>query len=80
MSKSNYALDVKKLEERAWTGEIQSRYDLALSFYRGRHHKQNFEVAFYWFDLLAAQKHIASLYNLGIMYLAGDGIEKDELR
>ncbi|MCO4782284.1 MAG: sel1 repeat family protein [Candidatus Cloacimonetes bacterium] len=71
------ANNVHDLEKRAWLGDIQARYDLGVSFYRGKYHKQNYDSAFFWFSQNAEAKHIASLYNIGIMYEAGDGPSKD---
>lgn len=69
-----------QLEKSAWLGDVQARYDLGLSFYRGKLHKQSYESAFYWFLQNAYSKHIASIYNIGIMYEAGDGVSQDNVK
>lgn len=76
----SFTFDIKNLERKAYLGDLESRYQLGISFYRGRYHQKDFKLAFFWFELSAHQKHIASLYNLAIMYEAGDGVKKDKLK
>lgn len=80
MAQTIYTNDILKMERDAWIGNIQSRYDLGLSFYRGKHHKQNYQSAFFWFLQNAYNKHVASIYNVGIMYEAGDGVVQDYIQ
>lgn len=39
----------------------------------------NYERAAYWYQLSANQGHRAALYNLGLMYINGEGVEKDQV-
>lgn len=39
--------------------------------------EKNYEKALYWLEKSASRKNARAMYNLGYMYLYGEGVEKD---
>ena len=39
----------------------------------------DFDAAAHWFGLAAGQEHAKAQFNLGVMYLSGEGVKQDEV-
>ena len=47
-------------------------------YYFGDEIEQDFEQAVYWFKEAAKQKHAEAMYNLGVCFVNGEGVEKNK--
>ncbi len=64
-----------ELRERALAGEVTAQLELAQEFFAGKNRRKNFALAFYYFKKAAAQNSPEGLFNLGVCYEQGIGVE-----
>eukprot|EP00040_Diaphanoeca_grandis_P031622 m.189568 g.189568 ORF g.189568 m.189568 type:complete len:895 (+) comp32378_c1_seq2:157-2841(+) len=63
---------------RAEQGYGEAQYDLGRTYYWGaRGLARDFNVAFRWFRLAAAQQNPDALYTMGVMHRHGQGVEQN---
>ena len=62
----------------AQTGDAESQNALGEMYYFGDEIEQDFEQAVYWFKEAAKQKHAEAMYNLGVCFVNGEGVEKNK--
>ena len=73
--------DLKALQEAAEDGDLEAMYRLGRSYYYGEDGApKDGKQAFYWFNKAAEGDNIAAQYYLGLCYVRGIGVEKDEAR
>jgi TPR repeat protein len=65
-------------EYLATAGDPQSQYFLGVLYRNGDEgYEMNAEKSAYWFSQAAEKGNIAAQYQLGLLYLNGEGVEKD---
>lgn len=57
--------------------EAEWQYRRAVEFEKGSDGQQDYEKAVKWYRMAAAQGHRDALYNLGMMYVNGRGVRKN---
>ena len=73
--------DLKALQEAAEDGDLEAMYRLGRSYYYGEDGAPKVgKQAFYCFNKAAEGDNIAAQYYLGLCYVRGIGVEKDEAR
>lgn len=74
------------LQPKALAGDVEAEYETALRYYYGYVRRldvpfyQSYEKAAYWFKKAVSQRHPESAYFLGIMYMSGTGVSKDNYK
>ena len=85
----SYNRDLEEQEFRAYldelmmlaqSGDDEAQNTLGELYYYGEDIETDYEQAVYWFKEAAKQQNPAALYNLGLCFLDGLGIEKDETK
>lgn len=85
----NYNRSVEEQEFRAYldeltmlaqSGDDEAQNTLGELLYYGEDVENDYEQAAYWFKEAAKQQNPAALYNLGVCFLNGFGLEKDETK
>ena len=71
------AANFQELLSAAQEGDLESAYQVALSYANGRGTSKDSELAFQWFQRAADGDHIAAQYQLGVCFLRGIGTEAD---
>lgn len=69
--------DLKKIEDKAFTGDAAAQHDLAALYTAGQGVKQNYERAAAWFKEAANANIANAAYNLGVLYHQGLGVEQN---
>lgn len=59
----------------AETGDAEAQNALGEMYYYGDEIEQDIELAVYWFKEAAKQKHPDGMYNLGVCFINGEGID-----
>lgn len=59
-------------------GDVTSQNALGELYYYGDEVEQDFEQAVYWFKEAAKQKNADAMYSLGICFVNGEGVERNE--
>lgn len=62
----------------AQTGDAEAQNRLGEMYYYGDEIEQDIEQAVYWFKEAAKQKHADAMYNLGLCFINGEGVERNE--
>ena len=62
----------------AQTGDAESQNSIGEMYYYGDEIEQDLDQAVYWFKEAAKQKHAEAMYNLGICFVNGEGVEKNK--
>ena len=62
----------------AQTGDAEAQNALGEMYYYGNELEQDQEQAVYWFKEAAKQKHAEAMYNLGVCFMNGEGVEKNK--
>ena len=62
----------------AQTGDAESQNAVGEMYYYGDEIEQDFDQAVYWFKEAAKQKHAEAMYNLGVCFVNGEGVEKNK--
>lgn len=71
---------VEELMYNAQIGDAESQNVLGEMYYYGDELEKDLEQAVYWFKEAAKQKYPDAFYNLGICFLTGEGVERDEIK
>jgi len=64
---------IKSLILKAKNGNPQSQHELAFEYWSGENLKQDFSEAMKWWKLSSSNGFAKAYYNLGCMYMNGDG-------
>lgn len=67
-----------ELTFNAQTGEADAQNKLGELYYAGDEIDQDLDQAAYWFKEAAKQKHATAMYNLGLCFINGEGVERNE--
>lgn len=67
-----------ELNASALEGDSAAQNALGEMFYYGDEIERDLDQAVFWFKEAAKQKHPDAMYNLGICFINGEGIEKNE--
>lgn len=68
----------EELQKMADAGNAEAQMRLAVMYYTGSMDgKPDLKKARYWYEKAAAQDQPTALFNLGVMYEKGEGVEKD---
>lgn len=67
-----------ELTSSALEGNAASQNSLGELYYEGDELEQDFEQAVFWFKEAAKQKHPDAMYNLGICFINGEGVEQNK--
>lgn len=67
-----------ELNASALEGDAAAQNALGEMFYYGDEIERDLDQAVFWFKEAAKQKHPDAMYNLGICFINGEGIEKNE--
>ena len=62
----------------AQTGDADSQNTIGEMYYYGDEIEQDLEQAVYWFKEAAKQKHAEAMFNLGVCFVNGEGVEKNK--
>jgi len=73
-----WAKAIKEFRELAETGHAQSQFSLALIYHLGRGTKKDLKKAYNLYKASALQDHPPAVNNLGMMYLNGEFVEKNQ--
>ncbi len=85
----NYKRSVEEQEFRAYldelmmlaqSGDDEAQNTLGELYYYGEDLEADYGQAAYWFKEAAKQQNPAALYNLGLCFLDGLGLDKDEIK
>src|SRR5688572_27581080 len=68
-------IEMEKEQKR--NGNINTKFNLALSYRNGEGTEKNLEKAFYWYQKAAENGNIKAQYNLALSYENGEGTEKN---
>lgn len=72
-----FSQDIEQLTTSATNGDLDSQFDLAISYFHGNGAKQDYKKAFFWFEKAAIQDEPTSQFNLGMMYDEGLGVNEN---
>lgn len=67
-----------ELTFNAQTGDADAQNKLGEMYYYGDEIEQDLNQAVYWFKEAAKQKHADGMFNLGVCFVNGDGLEKNK--
>ncbi len=67
-----------ELTFNAQTGDADSQNRLGEMYYYGDEIEQDLDQAIYWFKEAAKQKHADAMYNLGVCFINGEGVDRNE--
>ncbi|MDE7464219.1 MAG: DnaJ domain-containing protein [Clostridiales bacterium] len=67
-----------ELTFNAQTGDAEAQNELAQMYYYGDEIDRDLEQAAYWFKEAAKQKHADAMYHLGLCFINGEGVERNE--
>ncbi len=67
-----------ELSFKAQSGDADSQNELGEMYYFGDEIEQDLDQAVYWFKEAAKQKHATAMYNLGICFVNGEGVENNK--
>jgi TPR repeat protein len=67
-----------ELSFNAQTGDAESQNRIGEMYYYGDEVEQDLDQAVYWFKEAAKQKHADAMYNLGVCFVNGEGVEKNK--
>lgn len=67
-----------ELSFNAQTGDADSQNRIGEMYYYGDEVEQDLDQAVYWFKEAAKQKHADAMYNLGVCFVNGEGVEKNK--
>ncbi len=62
----------------AQTGDADAQNQIGEMYYYGDEIEQDFDQAVYWFKEAAKQKHAEGMFNLGVCFINGEGVEKNK--
>lgn len=68
---------IEDLIRKAENGEPEAQHDLAVEYAQGEEIEQDFEESRRWYEKSASQGDFGAMYNLGTMFLDGQGGEKN---
>lgn len=71
---------IKNILALAKKGDAVAQNEVGGWYYRGRHVKQNYEVALQWWAKSAKQGNTEAIGNMGLCYYTGNGIAPDSLK
>ena len=78
-----YLQPYSKLRQAAELGDAQSQYDLAYLYYKAGSDPliigvtQSYKLAAQWYRKAAQQGHTSAQYNMAVLHLQGEGVERD---
>jgi len=78
-----YLQPYSKLRQAAELGDPESQYDLAYLYYKAGTDPriigvaQSYKLAAQWYRRAAQQGHIRAQYNMAVLHLQGEGVERD---
>lgn len=61
----------------ALAGDADAQNDLGELYYDGEELERDIDFAVFWFKEAVKQKHPDAMYNLGVCYVNGEGVEKN---
>lgn len=67
-----------ELTFNAQTGDADAQNKLGEMYYCGDEIDQDLDQAAYWFKEAAKQKHADAMFNLGMCFINGEGVERNE--
>ncbi|MDE6401607.1 MAG: DnaJ domain-containing protein [Clostridiales bacterium] len=67
-----------ELTANALEGDASAQNSLGEMYYYGDEIERDYEQAVFWFKEAAKQKHPDGMYNLGVCFVNGEGIERNE--
>lgn len=67
-----------ELNTSALSGDAASQNALGEMYYYGDELEQDLEQAVFWFKEAAKQKHADGMYNLGVCFVNGEGVEQNK--
>ncbi len=70
----------KLLKKSAKLGYVPAQLRLARNYQAGIGLKKNADLTFYWYNQAATQGNPYALYQVGLRYKEGDGVEKDSVQ
>lgn len=74
-SGSGSEVEINKLTFSAEAGDLNAQNALGELYLYGK--KENYQLALHWFKEAAKKKHADAMYNLGICYIIGAGVPKN---
>jgi uncharacterized protein len=80
-----YLQPYSKLRQAAERGDAESQYDLAYLYYKAGSDPliigvaQSYKLAAQWYRKAALQGHTRAQYNMAVLHLQGEGVERDPL-
>ena len=75
-----YLAEIASVRHQAEVGNPTAQFILGNRFYRGDENfrlAQNYADAWYWYVKAARQGHSGAAYNLGVMRVQGNGVDRD---
>ncbi|MDE6293205.1 MAG: hypothetical protein K2L88_01110 [Clostridiales bacterium] len=78
LANKEFWLKFDDLTAAAMEGDQESQYALGVMYYSGEDIDIDYEQAAFWFKEAAKQKHADAMYYLGLCYVNGYGVEKNE--
>jgi TPR repeat protein len=84
-SQTLYLQPYSKLRQAAELGDAESQYDLAYLYYKAGSDPritgmvQSDKLAAQWYRKAAKQGHSRAQYNMAVLHLQGDGVERDPI-
>ncbi len=76
--KSEYQKELDKWMLRAYGGDRDAQFKVAVLFANDQFGPPDHEQSAYWYTQAARQGHVLAQYNLGHQYLLGNGVKRDE--
>lgn len=80
-----YLQPYSKLRQAAELGDADAQYDLAYLYYKADSDPhisgvpQSDKLAAFWYRKAALQGHTRAQYNMAVLHLHGDGVERDPI-
>ena len=78
--RKDYAVAHKLASSAADAGDARAQYRLGVLLRDGLGGEKNLTAAADWFARASAQKHLAAMTDLAVMYQTGEGVEQDTRR
>lgn len=75
-----YLTEIASIRHQAQIGNVTAQFILGNRYYRGDEDFrlfQSYEDAWYWYQKAARQGHSGAAYNLGVMRVQGNGVQRD---
>ncbi len=73
-TQASYKNEFKQLESQAILGDSTAQFDLAEMYHQGIGVQKDIQQAIHYYELAAAQQDLRAEYNLGLLYIGGEGI------